>query len=116
MTHYMHLQDVPFQKIAAGEKTIELRLYDEKRKEVKVGDTIIFDNLADRNARISATVTALHLFQSFEELYTALPLEKCGYTRGKNASPQDMELYYSREEQSKFGVVGIEIALCVNNK
>lgn len=32
MTHSMKLKDNPFNKIASGEKTIELRLYDEKRK------------------------------------------------------------------------------------
>lgn len=34
MTHYMKLNPEPFDKIASGKKTIELRLYDEKRKTV----------------------------------------------------------------------------------
>ncbi len=36
--HQMKLQNSPFQKIQKGMKTIELRLYDEKRQKVKVGD------------------------------------------------------------------------------
>lgn len=116
MTHYMHLQDAPFQKIATGQKTIELRLYDDKRKAVTVGDTIVFDSLADNNSRISVTVVALHIFDCFEDLYAALPLEKCGYSHGESASPRDMEHYYSKEDQTRYGVVGIEIALCDYNK
>ncbi len=116
VTHFMHLQDAPFQKIAAGPKTFELRLYDEKRKAVKVGDTIVFDKLADSNARITTTVVAIHVFDSFEELYATLPLEKCGYAKGEDALPSDMEKYYSKEEQAQYGVVGIEIALCDTNK
>ena len=35
MTHYMELQNDPFNKIKTGEKTIELRLNDEKRIALK---------------------------------------------------------------------------------
>ena len=47
MTHYMTLASLPFEQIMSGAKTIELRLYDEKRQAVFEGDTIIFTNLAD---------------------------------------------------------------------
>ena len=47
MTHYMNLASEPFEQISSGAKTIELRLYDEKRQAVSAGDTIIFTNLAD---------------------------------------------------------------------
>ena len=112
MTHHMTLKPRPFSLIAQGKKTIELRLYDEKRKTVKIGDTIVFTN-AETDETISADVTALHLFSSFEELYKNLPLEKCGYTPAEipNASYHDMEEYYPVEKQEKFGVVGIEIEL-----
>ena len=38
---------------------------------------------------------------------------KCGYTAENvdKATPDDMQAYYSLEEQSKYGVVGIEISL-----
>jgi ASC-1-like (ASCH) protein len=32
MKHHMSLKPHPFEKIKSGEKTIEVRLYDEKRK------------------------------------------------------------------------------------
>ena len=34
-----------------------------------------------------------------------------GYSEDEEAKPEDMELYYSKEEQEKYGVVGIEIQL-----
>ena len=56
----------------------------------------------------------LHRFDSFEELYGALPLLKCGYTPEDvgDAHPRDMEQYYSPKEQARYGVVGIEIVKC----
>jgi len=55
----------------------------------------------------------VHTFESFEELYSALPLLKCGYTLQdiNKASPDDMDQYYSKEEQVRWSVVGIEIEL-----
>ncbi len=108
MTHTMKLNCAPFEKIRNGSKTIELRLYDEKRRKIKVGDKIIFKN---KTSSFSATVKALHFFKSFEELYAVLPLDKCGYAESEleAASPSDMLEYYSEEQIKKYGVVGIEI-------
>ena len=62
---------------------------------------------------MDATVAKLHCFESFEALYQSLPLLKCGYTAEdiNNAHPSDMEVYYSAEQQKKYGVVGIELFL-----
>ncbi len=112
MTHFMNLYRQPFENIKAGKKTIELRLYDEKRRNICVGDTIRF-RLQGSKETIETRVLHLFVFSSFEELYKALPLDKCGYTDEDvgSASPKDMEVYYSPVEQSKHGVVGIEIVL-----
>lgn len=42
MKHNMRLNAEPFEKISSGAKTIELLLYDEKRRVIKVGDEIEF--------------------------------------------------------------------------
>ena len=106
----MKLQPSPFEKIKSGVKTIELRLYDEKRRKIKEGDVIIFTNTAG-GEKIRATVRKLHRFDSFAQLYQTLPLLQCGYTAEDvdKAQPSDMEAYYSAEEQQKYGVIGIEI-------
>ena len=113
MIHYLKLQPHPFLMIAQGKKTIELRLLDEKRKKITVGDTLVFSNTEEPDAQITCTVIRLHIFSSFEELYQALPLEKCGYLPEElvTASAKDMEIYYPAEKQANYGVVGIELEL-----
>lgn len=108
--HQMKLHAAPFEKIKSGEKTIELRLYDEKRQKIKAGDKITFTNNATGET-LTKTVAKLHRFESFEALYKSLPLLQCGYTLEdiESAHPSDMEQYYSLEEQQKYGVVGIEL-------
>ncbi len=110
MKHYMKLKPFPFGMIKSGRKTIELRLFDEKRQKIKIGDSIIFTNTVN-GEKICATVKKIHRFSSFEELYKTLPLLQCGYTADDvaTANPSDMEKYYSTEEQKKYGVVGIEL-------
>jgi len=108
--HKMKLNSTPFEMIKSGEKTIELRLFDEKRQKIKVGDKIVFtDNTTGETH--NTTVVKLHRFNTFNELYKSLPLLKCGYTTENvdKATPSDMEQYYSVEEQEKYGVVGIEL-------
>ena len=103
MIHKMNLNPEPFEMIRNGQKTIELRLNDEKRRMINVGD-MIEENLIAR-------VIALHRFDSFAELYRELPLLKCGYTKADiaTAKPEDMNLYYTPKQQEKYGVLGIEL-------
>ena len=112
MKHNMKLNHAPFEMIKNGQKTIELRLYDEKRKNISVGDKILFTNNST-NQIISTTVINLHIFDSFDSLYEKLPLLSCGYTTENvnEARASDMELYYSKMEQEKYGVVGIELTM-----
>ena len=109
-THEMKLQPAPFEKIRSGGKTIELRLYDEKRQKIKVGDRIVFTN-TESGKELWVTVVKLHRFDTFAQLYQTLDLLQCGYTPEDvdKACPEDMEDYYSKEEQAKYGVVGLEI-------
>ena len=110
----MKLRRRPFEQIAVlRQKTIELRLFDEKRQSLRVGDIIEFSCMDAPLPPFTARITALHRFNSFAELYASLPLLKCGYTEEtvKTASPEDMDIYYPPEEQIKYGVVGIELQL-----
>ena len=78
MIHEMSLRPEPFEQILRGEKTIELRLYDGKRRKIRIGDTIIFTNTKDESRKIEAVVRDIHIFDSFAELFQNLPLTKCG--------------------------------------
>ena len=109
----MNLNPEPFFKIKHGVKTIELRLYDEKRRKVAPGDTIRFYNSENANETILTKVLELYIFDTFDELYKELPLLECGYSENDicSASARDMDLYYSPERQKQFGVVGIRIVV-----
>ena len=76
----MKLAPSPFEMIRNGKKTIELRLYDEKRKSISNGDRITFVNTDDDNDLLRVKVENMFVFNSFEELYKKLPLLECGYT------------------------------------
>lgn len=108
MIREMNLHNEPFNLIKQGTKTIELRLYDEKRQQIKVGDTIVFTNRST-NEKISTLVTNLYIFNSFDELYKQFDKVSMGYNENEKVDPSDMEIYYPKEEQQKYGVVGIEI-------
>lgn len=112
MTHFMKLQPEPFERINSGRKTIELRLYDEKRRRIQAGDVIVFTR-TDSGEKLYVKVIALHIYRSFAELYGALPLEKCGYGAQNisTASPEDMRAYYTACDEETYGVVGIEFSL-----
>ena len=111
MLHEMTLFPRPYASIASGQKTIELRLYDEKRQSIQIGDQIRFTNTEDASQTTLCEVVQLHVFKDFRDLYEKLPLLQCGYTPEyvDNAHPDDMLTYYSKEKQAKYGVVGIEL-------
>ena len=99
--HSMKLRREPFEAIRLEQKTIEMRLYDEKRQQIAVGDTIAF---RCEEEKLTVRVVGLHRFPDFATLYGALPHSALGST-----DPKDMEAYYSLEEQQKYGVLGIEM-------
>ena len=110
MHHEMSLRPGPFGMIADGRKRYELRLLDEKRRLISVGDTITFTCTEDERT-VLVRVMSLHSFATFADLYAALPLTQCGYTEENVASadPHDMEKYYPPVKQAQYGVLGIEV-------
>ncbi len=118
MEYTMRLTATPFEKLRNGSKVIELRLYDEKRKRIKIGDTILFISLKDPSDTLLTRVADIYRFASFEDLYRALPMEELGYSEDEvaTASPKDMEEFYSPEEQAQYGVVGFRLDLLSQEK
>ena len=108
MIHQMKLWHDSFAKILEGTKTIEMRLFDEKRSTISVGDTIVFEDTSD-GAQLDCAVIALHRYPSFAELYAHHDKVSIGYGDNEVADPADMLTYYTEEEIREYGVVGIEI-------
>ena len=111
MLHKMRLNNKPFSAIIDGKKTIELRLNDEKRQKVCVGDFIEFKNINAPGRLVTVRVTALHRYDSFEELFKVLPKEKCGFRADEEIPADHMDSYYSPEKQKEYGALGIEFRL-----
>lgn len=106
-THEMRLHSVPFEMIKNGTKTVEIRLNDEKRQEMKAGDNILFSLRDNPEEHFQAEITALNLFTTLKDAYLAYPPEAYG---AKSANEyEDMYKYYSKDEEEKYGVVGITL-------
>ena len=45
--HKMKVQTKYYNLLKSGKKVVELRLFDEKRQQIKIGDEILFSNLSD---------------------------------------------------------------------
>ena len=52
MKHSMKLLDIPYDKILSGKKSIEIRLFDEKRQKINIGDFIEFSKLPNLEDKI----------------------------------------------------------------
>lgn len=108
MKHNMNLNNEPYNSICYGKKDIEMRLYDEKRRLINIGDIITFTN-RDTLDTFDVEVINLHKYNSFKELYDNFDKTRLGYEEHETAKPEDMEKYYPKEEIEEYGVVGIEI-------
>jgi ASC-1-like (ASCH) protein len=107
--HQMRLHQYAFEKVAAGTKVIEIRLYDEKRRSLKAGDEIEFISRTDPTRTIRAVVEGLTVFPTFKELFAAYPPEEYGGTSQDKF--EQMYQHYAPEDEAKYGVLAIRIRL-----
>ncbi len=112
MEHRMSLFEEPFALIQSGKKVIEIRLNDEKRQAVKIGDTIVFSKLPDGRERLEVKVLGLLHYGSFEQLYRDIPMALLG--REGRTMEQMLEgtyAIYTKEQEKQYGALGIRIKL-----
>ena len=112
MTHEMRLKEKYYNYILNGTKRIEIRLLDEKRQKIKIGDTIIFFKYEDMNEFFKAKVIDLLKYNSFEELINAYDIEiLADKSMTKDELLKVFNEFYTKEEQKKYGIVGIKIEI-----
>ena len=111
MLHKMKLNESPFERIKNGTKTIEFRLFDEKRQQIKVGDQIEFSKLPNLQEKLLVDVVELYREETFENLFRKL------YTDEEEISKKTKAMYeiYSSEKEQKYGILGIKIKINVDN-
>ena len=111
MLHEMKLNESPFERIKNGTKTIEFRLFDEKRQQIKVGDQIEFSKLPDLQEKLLVNVVELYRENTFEDLFRKL------YTDEEEITMKTKDMYeiYSPEKEQQYGILGIKIKINVDN-
>ena len=110
MEHILKLQPKFFDYINNGTKRIELRLYDEKRQKINIGDTIVFKKEPELEVTMRVKVIGLLRYSSFEELIEDFDIEMLAdRSMTKHELLNVLEEFYTKEEQEKYGVLGIRI-------
>ena len=106
----MNLQPKYFDFIKDGTKRIELRLYDEKRRSIQLGDIIEFAKSDDE--KFKAEVVGLLRYNSFADLFEDFDISiLADSSMTKQELLEVLGEFYSEEKQAEFGVIGIRIKL-----
>lgn len=106
----MNLQPKYFDFIKDGTKRIELRLYDEKRRSIQLGDIIEFAKSEDEKFR--AEVVGLLRYDSFADLFKDFDISiLADSSMTKQELLEVLGEFYSEEKQAEFGVIGIRIKI-----
>lgn len=118
-TFVMHMNSAMFDAVKAGTKTIEVRLFDEKRKLIDVGDYIEFRRVGNEDDRIKKRVANMFLNKTFKKIFEKSMFDEQGewvreYTPEQFGSPKDcttdeyveaMYRIYGRAEEEKYGAI-----------
>ena len=97
--HLFHRDKSPFERIILKEKKFEIRLNDEKRQKVKIGDKIKGVLRYDKNKFFISEITGLSYFEKWDDVF---------YSFGDKISNEDkkiLERVYSGEKLKKFGIL-----------
>lgn len=109
-THQMNLQPKYFDFIKNGTKCIELRLYDEKRQQIKLGDSIEF--LKSENEKFKAKVIGLLRYETFSDLFNDFDISVLAdQSMTKQELLNVLQEFYTPEKQAQYGVLGIRLEL-----
>lgn len=111
MIHEMKLNDLAFQNIKKGIKRFELRLYDDRRKNINLGDTIMFRNLNDSEDTISVKVLALLRYPTFADFFKDIDYKLCGTANSLEEKLDRVHTFYTTEQEKEFGILAIKIEI-----
>ena len=108
----MHLNHQPFVAIKNGTKTVEIRLNDPKRQQIKIGDEIQFTDL-ETDEMLETEVRGLEVFPSFRDLFAKYSGVIIGSPEAETIDELDQENVeiYSRAREQKYGALAISLQL-----
>ena len=108
--HEMKLKEEYYNYMLYGTKRIELRLNDEKRRKVKKGDKIKFIKDENHDEYFYVIVEDLLYYESFDKLIDDNDISSLAdKSINKEELLKILDSFYTKEEQNKYGVVGIKI-------
>jgi ASC-1-like (ASCH) protein len=112
MLYQMKLQEEPFERMQRGEKLLEMRIYDDKRQRLKLGDHIEFADASDMSKTIRTEIVGLLRYRNFSDLIDDVPAEILGFEESeKDYLKASIFELFTKEEEEASGVVGIRIRL-----
>ena len=112
MKHEMKLQPKYYDFILNGTKRIEIRLFDEKRQQIKIGDTIKFLKEPELIESFNVKVVDLLRYNNFEEMFKDFDISALAdKSMTKEELISVLEEFYTKEKQEQYGVLGIKIEL-----
>ncbi len=111
--HQMRLKKKPFYDMISGKKTFEIRLNDEKRQKVKIGDYILFEPYEKSLTGVLTTrVKRILNFTSFRDVVENIPPENFSLSKGKNSEDLLTESsFYPLEKEEKYGYAVFELLI-----
>ena len=108
MKHTMKLSEPYYSLVKKNEKTVEIRVYDEKRQKLKIKDTIIFTK-QDGSGKFKRSIINLVISKNFETSIRNATLKKC--MPNIRTIKEAVNIYHSfpnyKENAKQYGVVAI---------
>jgi ASC-1-like (ASCH) protein len=113
MNYKMKLNKSAFKGVANSKQRWETRLYDDKRKQIKVGDTINFYKLPELKESLSVKVVKIVTAKNFKELFNLFDTQEANWPANYSAKDcaESMKRFYTIDDQKKYGVVAFKIEL-----
>ena len=109
MNHVMRLDGEYFDMIKNGIKTVEYRLNDEKRQQIKKGDMITFYKRPLEEEMLNVEVIDLKYYKNLLDMYTDT---FNNHLKDLYNTPQEVvedTTFYTQEEINKYGCIAIFI-------
>jgi ASC-1-like (ASCH) protein len=112
MLYQLKVHEEPFERMQKGERVLEIRLFDEKRQRLKLGDWIEFADANDMKKTIRAEIIGLIRYKTFGDIVDDMPAALLGYEESeKGYLKSSMYEIFTKEEEAANGVLGIRIRL-----
>jgi ASC-1-like (ASCH) protein len=106
-SHTIHVDEPYYSYLISGDKTVEGRVYDKKRRKYRIGDRLVVNTRDLNSTEVYFIIINLHIFEDFEAMY-----QHFGKALLPNLPTKAMDVYsayFSTTQIKTCGVVGIEL-------